>query len=79
MAEDRPVLVLIGDPVHELRGVALASTFAPVPGYQRRAARLDVVATHPHPWLRRPDGGDVRSHSAWIRRGAAGRRAAADR
>jgi hypothetical protein len=26
-----------------------------------------VVATHPYPWWRRPSGGDVRSHSAWIR------------
>jgi deoxyribodipyrimidine photo-lyase len=67
LAERRSLRVLLGDPVSELHGVALASTFAPVPGYQRRAGRLDVVATHPYPWARRPSGGDVRSHSAWIR------------
>jgi len=67
LAEQRPVRVLLGDPVDELAGVALASTFAPVPGYQQRAARLNVVATHPCPWLARPAGGDVRSHSVWIR------------
>ena len=32
MAIDRPVSVLLGDPALELRGLALASTFAPVPG-----------------------------------------------
>ncbi|MEX0847437.1 MAG: FAD-binding domain-containing protein [Ilumatobacteraceae bacterium] len=69
LAEERPLRVLLGDPVDELTGTALASTFAPVPGYRERAARLDVVATHPYPWLTRPDGGDVRSHSTWARRG----------
>lgn len=71
LAEDRPVRVLLGDPVLELQGMALASTYAPVPGYQRRAAQLDVVATHPYPWTRWPDGGDVRSHSVWSRRSSA--------
>ena len=67
LAEQREVRVVLGDPVNELHGTPLASTFAPVPGYQHRASRLRVVATHPYPWLRRPNGGDVRSHSAWIR------------
>ena len=69
LAEHRPLRVVLGDPVQELAGVALACTFAPVPGYQRRAAQLNVVATHPYPWWRRPSGGDVRSHSAWVRSG----------
>lgn len=68
LAEDRPLRVLLGDPAGELRGMALASTFAPVPGWARRASALDVVATHPYPWVVRPDGGDVRSHSVWSRR-----------
>ena len=67
LAEQRPLRVLLGDPVEMLNGLALASTYAPVPGYQRRAAQLHVVASYPFPWLRRPRGGDVRSHSAWIR------------
>jgi len=67
LAEQREVRLLLGDPVTELAGVALASTFAPVPGYQRRALQLNVVASHPYPWARRPNGGDVRSHSAWIK------------
>lgn len=68
MAEHREVRVALGDPVSDLQGVALASTFAPVPGYQRRSALLDIVASYPFPWLTRPDGADVRSHSAWSRR-----------
>ena len=71
LAEHRSVRVLLGDPVIELEGLALASTFAPVPGYRKRAAHLDIVAAHPYPWLVPPAGGDVRSHSAWIRRSAA--------
>lgn len=67
LAEDRPLRILRGDPVAELAGTALAVTYAPVPGFQTRAGALDVVAVHPYPWLRRPNGGDVRSHSAWVR------------
>lgn len=68
LAEHRTVRVLLGDPVLDLEGIALASTFAPVPGYRRQAKRLDVVATYPSPWLAPPSGRDVRSRSAWIRR-----------
>jgi len=78
LAEHRQLTVFLGDPVDELGGLALASTFAPVPGYRQRAARLRVVATHPYPWLARPDGGDVRSHSAWVRRGSTRRRPTSD-
>jgi deoxyribodipyrimidine photo-lyase len=68
LGETRSVRILVGDPVEELRDAPLASTFAPVPGYVRRASQLDVVATSPYPWSTRPDGGDVRSHSVWARR-----------
>lgn len=67
IAEQRELRIVLGDPVTELAGAALASTFAPVPGYQVRAARLRLVAVHPYPWARRPSGGDVRSHSAWMK------------
>ncbi|NIZ89986.1 FAD-binding domain-containing protein [Kineococcus rubinsiae] len=56
-----------GDPVEELRGRRLAVTHAPVPGFARRARSLDVVETHPWPWLRRPGSGSLRSFSAWAR------------
>jgi hypothetical protein len=44
LAEHRPLRILLGDPVTELAGTPLAVTFAPVPGFQRRAARLGVYA-----------------------------------
>ena len=54
-----------GDPVEELAGRRLAVTYAPVPGFRRRSRRLDVVSTHPWPWLVRPGSGSLRSYSAW--------------
>ena len=59
--------VRLGDPVAELRGRPLATTWTYVPGWRRRSAALDVVATHPWPWLRRPGSGSLRSWSAWAR------------
>lgn len=57
--------VYLGDPVVELQGRALAVTYAPVPGFARRSAQLDVVALYPWPWLRDPAGGSLRSFSTW--------------
>ncbi len=65
LAGERPVELHVGDPVEVLAGRPLAATFAPVPGWRRRAAKLDVVETHPWPWLRRPGAGPVGSFSAW--------------
>ena len=73
LAEHRSLRVLLDDPARALQGIALASTFAPVPGYRARAAQLAIVATHPYPWLVRPAGGDVRSHSSWTRQRSRGR------
>jgi deoxyribodipyrimidine photo-lyase len=47
------------------RGRPLAATFAPVPGFRARAARLQVAELHPWPWLVRPHGGPAGSFSAW--------------
>ena len=65
LAQRRDLTVHLGDPVEVLADRALATTYAPVPGWRQRAARLDVVATHPWPWLIRPHGGSVASFSAW--------------
>jgi deoxyribodipyrimidine photo-lyase len=62
--------VRLGDPREELAGRPLAATWTYVPGWKRRAARLDVVALHPWPWLRRPGSGSLRSYSAWTRAAA---------
>ena len=67
LAQRRPVEVHRGDPVAVLAGRPLAVTHTPVPGFAVRAARLDVVALHPWPWLRRPAGGSVASFTAWVR------------
>ena len=65
LATRRDVELWRGDPVEVLQGRQLAATFAPVPGWRSRAARLEVVALHPWPWLERPRSGPVGSFSAW--------------
>lgn len=65
LATRRPVELLLGDPVDLLAGRPLAGTFTPVPGWHRRASRLDVVALHPWPWLRRPHGSRIDSFLVW--------------
>jgi deoxyribodipyrimidine photo-lyase len=67
----RELRVHLGDPAEVLAGAPLAVTHAPVPGFLRRARRLDLAAVHPWPWLVRPHGGSAASYSAWRR--AAGR------
>lgn len=68
LAERREVEIHRGSIIAVLHGRSLATTFAPVPGFRSRAARLDVVELHPWPWLRRPAGGSARSFTAWIGR-----------
>jgi deoxyribodipyrimidine photo-lyase len=68
LAARRELHVLRGRPVDALAGRELAVTFAPVPGFRRRAARLRIAELHPWPWLSRPDGGSLSSFSAWRRR-----------
>jgi deoxyribodipyrimidine photo-lyase len=65
LATRRAVQIWCGDPVTVLRDLRLAATFAPVPGWKSRAARLEVVAVHPWPWLHRPRAGTVTSYTAW--------------
>jgi deoxyribodipyrimidine photo-lyase len=65
LAAERDVEVRRGDVDVELGGVPLATTYAPVPGWGRHAAHLDVVEVHPWPWLATPRPAPVRSFSAW--------------
>ena len=65
MAERRAVEVHLGHPPDVLAGRAVAVTFAPVPGFARRARSIGPVAVHPYPWLSRPGSGSVTSFSAW--------------
>ncbi len=71
LASRRDLTVLRGDPVALLSGRRLAVTFAPVPGFRRRAAAIGPAVVHPWPWLRRPHDGSVASFSAWVRRARA--------
>ncbi|MFN7148158.1 MAG: FAD-binding domain-containing protein [Microthrixaceae bacterium] len=61
----RDLEVHLGDPVRVLEGRPLATTFAPVPGWRRRAGQLVLAEVHPWPWLERPRSGSVASFSAW--------------
>lgn len=74
LAGRRDLEVHVGDPAEVLAGRPLAATWAPVPGWRARRARLDVVATWPWPWLRRPGGGPVSSFTAWDQATGGGRR-----
>ena len=66
LAERREVEVHRGVVPEVLAGRPLAVTHAPVPGFRTRSARLDVVSSHPWPWLRRPAGGSARSFTSWV-------------
>lgn len=66
LAQRRDVEVHRGVVPEVLAGRALAVTWAPVPGFRSRSQRVDLVAVHPWPWLRRPAGGSARSFTAWI-------------
>jgi len=64
-ATRRPLEIHVGRPEEILATRPVASTFAPVPGWRRKAALVNPVAVHPWPWLRRPTAGSVASFSAW--------------
>ena len=68
LGAERNLELHLGDPRQVLNGRPLATTFAPVPGWRRRAEALDLVELHPWPWLRRPRSGSVASFSAWSNR-----------
>lgn len=67
LAQARPVEVMLGDPAQLLADRAVSVTFAPVPGFRRRAERIGPAELHPWPWLVRPSGGSVATFSAWRR------------
>ena len=71
LAERRDLVVRVGAPATELAGIPLAATFAPVPGWHRISAELDLAQVHPWPWLVSPHDGPVTSFTAWRRRARA--------
>lgn len=71
LAERRELIVRIGAPIDELADIPLAATFAPVPGWHRISAALQLVRVDPWPWLVPPHDGPVTSFTAWRRRARA--------
>lgn len=71
LSERREIIVRVGSPIDELAGMSLAATFAPVPGWRRVAASLDLSRVEPWPWLVPPHDGPVTSFTAWRRRARA--------
>lgn len=71
LAAERELEVRRGDVVEQVAehaaGRALATTYAPVPGWAPRAAGLEPAEVHPWPWLVQPRPAAVRSFSAWRR------------
>jgi deoxyribodipyrimidine photo-lyase len=65
LATRRPVELRRGRVPDELGGRRLAVTFAPVPGFRRRAAELEPAVVHPWRWLFRPRAGRMQSYTAW--------------
>jgi deoxyribodipyrimidine photo-lyase len=65
LASNRAVVVELGDPTRILAGTRVATTFAPVPGWRRRANLIEPAEVHPWQWLRPPTSDSVASFSAW--------------
>ncbi len=65
LGQRREVLVWRGDPVDVLSGGEVATTFAPVLGWGRRARLIEPDEIHPWAWLARPHAGPAGSFSAW--------------
>jgi deoxyribodipyrimidine photo-lyase len=69
LSTTRDLTVAVGDPVEVLADRAIAVTYAPVPGFRSRRARMNVVGLHPWPWLVAPHDRSISSFSAWKRGG----------
>ena len=65
LAQERDLTMALSQPDRVLQSTLVATTFAPVPGWHRRAANVDIGVLHPWPWLRHPTSGTVASYSAW--------------
>lgn len=76
LAETRSVELFLGDPVAVLADRSVAVTYAPVPGFRTRAARIAPAVVHPWPWIFRPNEGSVVSFSQWLKDTVPERRAA---
>lgn len=62
LASRRNLKVFLGDPYKFAEENEVAVTFAPVPSFRKFTK---IAQLYPFPWLRRPQGGSVRSYSSW--------------
>ena len=58
----RDLKVFLGNPYQFAEENDVAITFAPVPSFKKFTK---IAALYPFPWLRRPQGGSVRSYTSW--------------
>lgn len=62
LSSRRNLRVFLGDPYKFAEENEVAVTFAPVPSFRKFTK---IAQLYPFPWLRRPQGGSVRSYSSW--------------
>ena len=62
LATRRNLKVFLGNPYQFAEENEVAVTFAPVPSFKKFTK---IAQLYPFPWLRRPQGGSVRSYSSW--------------
>ncbi len=67
LAQERYLEVWLGNPTNLLANQNVAVTYAPVPGFRRRAAKIWPTELHPWPWLIEPTTGDLATFRQWRR------------
>ena len=65
LGRDRDLNIWRGNPAEVLSTLSVATTCAPVPGFRRIAAGIQIAELHPWPWLARPNEQTVTSYTAW--------------
>lgn len=65
LATRRDLHIWRGSPVEVLSGGGVATTYAPVPGWARRASIIQPDEVHPWLWLAKPHAAAAGSFSAW--------------
>lgn len=67
LAESRTLELWLGSPVSILRERSVAVTFAPVPGFRKRADAIGPAELYPWPWFIEPTAGSVVNFREWRR------------
>ena len=67
LGQSRDLTIWFGDPRRILTNYQVAVTYAPVPGFRRRLAKIGAAELHPWPWLIEPTTGNVITYRDWRR------------